>query len=98
MDNIIKFVNSHKIETGVLVIALIVLIMLHFQKEKFTGWDADFKCDLGNISQNGVNVDSESIKTIYVEGPSIVSSYFTPQQESSMPMGFVAELKQVVDL
>lgn len=70
-----KFIKDNKI-TIIAIIVLLIFVYIYMKKERFTSWDTNFSCDLGNIEQNGVTSDAEPIKTTYVEGKDILTTYY----------------------
>lgn len=75
VTTIIKTIKDNKY-TVIAIIAILFLVHMFMKKEAFTPWDASFSCDLGNIELNGVTSDAGPIKTTYIEGEDILTSYF----------------------
>jgi nitrogen fixation-related uncharacterized protein len=79
-----------KYKTEIIIgIVVLVILLWYTNQEKFTdvtGWDQKFLCDLGIISQNGVNIDSE----LKPESESSMSQYYDPN--TIIPHGFTENL------
>lgn len=74
-----NFIKNNKYT--IIVVSILFFIFIFRRqifKEHFTSWDTDFSCELNNINGNGgVTSDAEPIKTKYIEGEDILTSYYT---------------------
>lgn len=70
-----EFIKNNKY-TIVAIIVVLFFIYMYMKKENFTSWDTNFSCDLGNIGINGITSDAQQIKTTYIEGEDILTTYY----------------------